>query len=140
MVPDPSKSCLGLEYFCFEGDDLWTMADEDLIKLGAKEIGELGLVDPKLVEDGSIVRMVNLIENALKYGRPETGGLELLLSAREEKGRVLLTVTDNGPGIPEKDHVGRMPELFSLALERRHRLWVGMTRPAERALCVTASS
>ncbi|WP_305986411.1 HAMP domain-containing sensor histidine kinase [Roseibium sp. MMSF_3544] len=48
--------------------------------------------------------MVNLIENALKYGRPETGGLELRLSAREEKGRVLLTVTDNGPGIPEKDH------------------------------------
>ena len=57
MVPDPKKSCLGLEYFCFEGDDLWTMADDDLIKLGAKEIGELGLVDPKLVEDGSIVRM-----------------------------------------------------------------------------------
>jgi len=57
MVPDTSKSCLGLEYFCFEGDDLWEMADEDLVKLGTKEIGELGLVDPALVEDGSIVRM-----------------------------------------------------------------------------------
>src|SRR5579862_6601262 len=29
MVPDPDKACIGLEYFCFEGDDLWTMADED---------------------------------------------------------------------------------------------------------------
>src|SRR5579862_5836817 len=29
MVPDPDKACIGLEYFCFAGDDLWTMADED---------------------------------------------------------------------------------------------------------------
>ncbi len=57
MVPDPSKTCLGLEYFCFEGDGLWTTSDEDLIKLGAKELGILGLVDPKLVEDGAVVRM-----------------------------------------------------------------------------------
>ena len=57
MVPDPSKSCLGLEYFCFEGDELWETPDEELVKLGTREIGELGLVDPKLVEDGSIVRM-----------------------------------------------------------------------------------
>ena len=28
MVPDPDKACVGLEYFCFEGDDLWTMADD----------------------------------------------------------------------------------------------------------------
>lgn len=57
MVPDPDKTCLGLEYFCFEGDNLWTMADEDLIKLGARELEALGLVDPKDVEDGAVVRM-----------------------------------------------------------------------------------
>ena len=33
--PDPPKTCLGLEYFCFEGDGLWTMSDADLIALGA---------------------------------------------------------------------------------------------------------
>ena len=57
MVPDPNKTCLGLEYFCFEGDGLWTMKDEDLVALGTKEIGILGLVDPKDVEDGAVVRM-----------------------------------------------------------------------------------
>lgn len=57
MVPDPNKTCLGLEYFCFEGDSLWTMSDEDLIKLGTKELGMLELVDPNDVEDGAVVRM-----------------------------------------------------------------------------------
>lgn len=57
MVPDPDKTCLGLEYFCFEGDGLWTMADSDLVELGKKEVGILGLVNPADVEDGSVVRM-----------------------------------------------------------------------------------
>lgn len=57
MVPDPNKTCLGLEYFCFEGDGLWTMADENLIALGTKELSTLGLIDATDVEDGSVVRM-----------------------------------------------------------------------------------
>ena len=57
MIPDPDKSCLGLEYFCFEGDELWTMKDQDLIELGKTEIHKLGLVDRDLIEDGTVVRM-----------------------------------------------------------------------------------
>ncbi len=57
MVPDPEKTCLGLEYFCFEGDGLWTMSDSDLIELGRKELGMLGLVTPADVVDGAVVRM-----------------------------------------------------------------------------------
>lgn len=57
MVPDPNKTCLGLEYFCFEGDGLWTTSDEDLVTLGVKELDLLGLVCPKDVEDGAVVRM-----------------------------------------------------------------------------------
>ena len=57
MVPDPSNTCLGLEFFCFEGDDLWTMADADLIELGKNEVAALGLVDPSSVIDGAVVRM-----------------------------------------------------------------------------------
>ncbi|MCC6712061.1 MAG: NAD(P)/FAD-dependent oxidoreductase [Candidatus Dadabacteria bacterium] len=57
MVPDPEKTCLGLEYFCFEGDGLWTMSDRDLIELGKKELGMIGLCDPSLVVDGTVVRM-----------------------------------------------------------------------------------
>lgn len=51
------KTCLGLEYFVFEGDDMWTKADEDLIAQGTRELGVLGLVDPAKVEAGYVVRM-----------------------------------------------------------------------------------
>ncbi len=57
MVPDANKTCLGLEYFCFEGDGLWNMADRDLIELGKKELKILRLVNPDDVEDGAVVRM-----------------------------------------------------------------------------------
>lgn len=56
MVKD-GFTCLGLEYFVFEGDELWTMADEDLIKLGTREVEQLGLVKPGKVSAGYVVRM-----------------------------------------------------------------------------------
>jgi protoporphyrinogen oxidase len=58
MVPDATReSCLGLEYFCFEGDGLWTTPDRDLIELGKRELAQLGLVQPADVTDGAVVRM-----------------------------------------------------------------------------------
>ncbi|HUR24163.1 MAG TPA: NAD(P)/FAD-dependent oxidoreductase [Acidimicrobiales bacterium] len=51
------RTCLGLEYFVFQGDRLWTMADEDLVELGKRELATLGLLDPALVEAGYVVRM-----------------------------------------------------------------------------------
>jgi len=57
MVANQNKSCLGLEYFCFEGDELWNMRDEDLIELGKRELEIIGLVKSADVEDGSVVRM-----------------------------------------------------------------------------------
>ncbi|HEY7502243.1 MAG TPA: NAD(P)/FAD-dependent oxidoreductase [Vicinamibacterales bacterium] len=57
MVPDQSKTCLGLEYFCFEGDGLWTMSNEDLVRLGSREIEEIGLLGGGKVIDGTVVRM-----------------------------------------------------------------------------------
>jgi len=57
LVPDPTKTSLGLEYFCFEGDDLWTMSDDDLLALGRKEMDEMGLVSADEVIDGCVVRM-----------------------------------------------------------------------------------
>ncbi len=56
MVPDPDVACVGLEYFCFEGDGLWSMADEDLVELGKREMAILGLVDPAKVIGGAVVR------------------------------------------------------------------------------------
>src|SRR5438094_621891 len=51
------RTCLGLEYFVFEGDNYWSMADDDLIALGTRELAQLGLVDPAQVETGYVVRM-----------------------------------------------------------------------------------
>jgi protoporphyrinogen oxidase len=56
LVKD-GKTCLGLEYFVFEGDEYWTMSDEALVELGKRELKLLGLVDPSLVEAGYVVRM-----------------------------------------------------------------------------------
>jgi protoporphyrinogen oxidase len=57
MVPDQSKTCLGLEYFCFENDGLWAMPDADLIALGARELDAIGLLRGAKVLDGTVVRM-----------------------------------------------------------------------------------
>ena len=57
LVPDPTKSSLGLEYFCFEGDDLWNMSDDRLVALGTREIAAIGLVKSDKVIDGCVVRM-----------------------------------------------------------------------------------
>jgi protoporphyrinogen oxidase len=56
MVKD-GKTCLGLEYFVFEGDEYWQMDDDDLIALGTRELGLLGLVEAGDVEVGFVVRM-----------------------------------------------------------------------------------
>jgi protoporphyrinogen oxidase len=56
MVPHADHTCLGLEYFCFEGDGLWTASDEDLIALAKREIGQIGLIRPEDVVDACVVR------------------------------------------------------------------------------------
>jgi protoporphyrinogen oxidase len=56
MIPDADSTCLGLEYFCFEGDGLWTSSDDDLAALARREIGRIGLMDPGDVADACVVR------------------------------------------------------------------------------------
>jgi protoporphyrinogen oxidase len=55
MAPD-GMTCLGLEYFCFEGDGLWTMSDGDLIALATREVTKVGLVSAANIVDGCVVR------------------------------------------------------------------------------------
>ena len=56
MVPDPTSRCLGLEYFCFEGDGLWNATDGELIGLAKKELEQIGLADWNDIIDGCVVR------------------------------------------------------------------------------------
>jgi protoporphyrinogen oxidase/predicted dehydrogenase len=53
--PDMVKSgttCLGVEYFCFQGDDIWEMNDVDAVALAKEELARIGLIDPHKVTDG----------------------------------------------------------------------------------------
>ncbi len=56
MVPDPTTNCYGLEYFCFEGDGLWTASEEELVALAKNDLDTLGLIDPGDVLDATVVR------------------------------------------------------------------------------------
>jgi len=57
MSPDPNTTSLGMEYFCFEGDRLWSMSDDDLLALARKELAVLKLVKPEDILDGKVVRV-----------------------------------------------------------------------------------
>jgi protoporphyrinogen oxidase len=57
MVADPATIWLGLEYFCAEGDELWSMNDEQFIDFAAGELEKLGMVDRNQVLDGTVVRV-----------------------------------------------------------------------------------
>ncbi|MCW2383326.1 MULTISPECIES: NAD(P)/FAD-dependent oxidoreductase [unclassified Sphingobium] len=56
MVPDPDIACVGLEYFCFEGDGLWSSSDEELIALATEEMVLMGLIRADQVVGGAVVR------------------------------------------------------------------------------------
>jgi len=57
MVPDQSKTSLGLEYFCTVGDSLWTKTDADLVELAKVELGRIGLAKIEDIEDGCVFRV-----------------------------------------------------------------------------------
>lgn len=56
MVPDPSLNCYGMEYFCFENDNLWNTPDDILLELAKSEIVKLGLAVPEDIIDGTVIR------------------------------------------------------------------------------------
>ena len=56
MVPDPNYCCYGLEYFCFEGDGLWTRSDEELLALAKTELEQVQLATAADAVDGCVIR------------------------------------------------------------------------------------
>jgi protoporphyrinogen oxidase len=57
LVATPGTVSLGLEYFCNEGDDLWTMPDDRFLEFAAAELEKIGLIDHCDVLDGTVVRV-----------------------------------------------------------------------------------
>jgi signal transduction histidine kinase len=66
--------------------------------------------------------LANLVENAIKYGKPETSegapAPEILIEARRESDQVLLSVSDSGAGIPEIDRKHAVERFVRLEASR----------------------
>jgi len=57
MVPDQTRTSLGLEYFLWDEDEQWTWPEARLVDLGIRDCVQIGLIDPHEVEDSTVVRM-----------------------------------------------------------------------------------
>jgi protoporphyrinogen oxidase len=57
MIPERGRTCLGMEYFCFEGDGLWASSDAELVALASRELASLGLARGAATIDATVVRM-----------------------------------------------------------------------------------
>jgi len=93
MVPDAEVACVGLEYFCFEGDGLWASSDEELIELAKREMAILGLCDPADVTGGAVVRQ----EKAYPvYDEDYAANVAAMRAELEDKHPTLHLVGRNG--------------------------------------------
>lgn len=121
LVPDQSRSCLGMEYFCFEGDALWSMADGELVTLARRELGLTGLADPGKVLDGSVVRMPKA------YPMYDAGSLEALTLLRNylEHFENLQTIGRNGMHKYNNMDHSMLTALLAVGnlFGERHNLW-----------------
>ena len=57
LVNDPAKVWIGLEYFCYDTDDLWKMSDDEVKKFAIAEVAKIGILDAADVSDGHVVRV-----------------------------------------------------------------------------------
>jgi protoporphyrinogen oxidase len=57
LVADPTKVWIGLEYFCYDTDDLWKMPDEELKNFAIAEVAKIGILNAEDVSDGHVVRV-----------------------------------------------------------------------------------
>ncbi len=57
MVPDTTKTSLGLEYFCTESDDFWNQPEEKLIATAKDELETLNIVDGHAILDAFVFKI-----------------------------------------------------------------------------------
>jgi protoporphyrinogen oxidase len=56
MLPDQEKTCIAMEYFCAEGDEIWESSEDTLITQASQELALLGLADRNDIIDHCVVR------------------------------------------------------------------------------------
>jgi protoporphyrinogen oxidase len=57
LVRDPNTVWVGVEYFCYQTDDLWTMPEPEMAELASRELAAIGIIDPSDVLDSTVLRM-----------------------------------------------------------------------------------
>jgi protoporphyrinogen oxidase len=124
MVPDPAYCSYGLEYFCFEGDGLWTSSDKNLLELAKKELVYLGLAAATDVVDGCVIRQPKAYP---VYDDAYQSHVSTIRGAIEEHFPTLHLVGRNGMHkYNNQDHAMMTAMLTAeniLAGERRYDVW-----------------
>lgn len=131
MAPDPDVGCVGLEYFCFEGDTLWSSKDEDLVALATQELAALGLCKAEDVVGGCVVRQ----EKAYPvYDESYQHNVEAVRSELEESYPTLHLVGRNGMHKYNNQDHAMMTAMLTvkniLAQRRLYNVW-GVNEDAE---------
>jgi protoporphyrinogen oxidase len=57
LVVNPDQVWIGVEYFCYEGDDLWTKTDAEMSEFARQELATIGVIEPDAVLDSTVIRM-----------------------------------------------------------------------------------
>jgi protoporphyrinogen oxidase len=121
MVPSSDMACFGLEYFCFEGDGLWTQSDEALIELATREMEAIGLASRGDVTDGYVVRQPKAYP---VYDDAYVENVDVLRRELEEKFPSLYLVGRNGMHkYNNQDHAMMTAMLTVLNVEAGTRLY-----------------
>ena len=118
----PGTTCLGVEYFCFQGDDIWQMPDEQAVSLATQELARIGLIDPSKVIDGVKV----LVPKAYPMYDSHYEGAVATVRAYLEQFENLQTCGRNGlHRYNNQDHSMWTATLATLNLVegRRHDVW-----------------
>ncbi|ADB18214.1 UDP-galactopyranose mutase [Pirellula staleyi DSM 6068] len=57
MVANPKHAWIGLEYFCYESDDLWKQSDEKMVAQGIEELERINIIERSKVLDSTVIRV-----------------------------------------------------------------------------------
>jgi protoporphyrinogen oxidase len=124
MVPDPALSCYGLEYFCFEDDELWSADDAALVALAKRELAEIGLGRVEDVVDACVVRQPKAYP---VYDDGYAARLQTIRAELDERFPTLHPVGRNGMHKYNNQDHAMMTAMLTvrniLAGERRYDVW-----------------
>ncbi|HXW29808.1 MAG TPA: FAD-dependent oxidoreductase, partial [Xanthobacteraceae bacterium] len=117
-------SCLGLEYFCFEGDGLWSMPDPGLITMAQAELASIGIAAAEEITDGCVVRQPKAYP---VYDEGYRQRVETIRAELAERYPTLHLVGRNGMHKYNNQDHAMMTAMLScrniLAGERRYDVW-----------------